>query len=54
MQEETTRIYADRKLLDDLKKAYPETRGMTYTGLVDWLMRWAILQAKLEVKVKEV
>ena len=34
-----SRIYADRKLMEQLKAKYPETQGMTYTGLIEWALR---------------
>jgi hypothetical protein len=33
------RIYADKALLNQLKEKYPETGGMTFTGLVEWAIR---------------
>jgi len=37
--ETESRVYAERKLMEQVKKAYPETKNMTYTGLVDWGLR---------------
>ena len=39
MEDEPTRIYADRQLLEEVKTAYPEAKGMTYTGEVEWALR---------------
>ena len=33
------RLEVDEKLLEQLKKAYSETEGLTYTGLVEWSIR---------------
>jgi hypothetical protein len=43
--EDQARIYADRTLLNQVKEKYPETGGMTFTGIVDWALR-KLLQAK--------
>jgi len=36
------RIYVEQGLLDEVKKDYPEAKGMTYTGLVDWALRYLL------------
>jgi len=36
---ETSRIEVARSLMDQIKEAYPESKGMTYAGLVDWALR---------------
>ena len=33
------RLEVDEKLLDQIKEAYPEMKGLTYTGLVEWALR---------------
>jgi hypothetical protein len=45
MSTEETRIYTDKDLLTKVKEKYPETGGMTFTGIVDWALR-KLLQAK--------
>ncbi len=34
-----TRIWVDKPLLNKVKNANPETRGMTYAGVTDWALR---------------
>ena len=34
-----SRIYVSKKLVDNVKTAYPETKGLTYTGTIDWALR---------------
>jgi len=36
---ETIRVYLDRDLLDTAKKQIPETEGLTYSGLAEFLIR---------------
>jgi len=36
---ETSRLQVEKQLLNELRKSYPETKGMTYTGIVDWALR---------------
>lgn len=43
--DDETRIYASKKLMDEVKQAYPEAAGMTYTGLTEWAFR-KLLEAK--------
>jgi len=33
------RVYANAKLMQNVKQEYPETKGMTYSGLVEWALR---------------
>ena len=40
-----TRIWVDIPLLNEVKEAYPEIKGMTYTGVTDWALR-KLLQIK--------
>jgi len=35
----TTRLWMEKKLLDQVRNRFPETKRMTYTGLVDWALR---------------
>jgi len=37
-----TKIEVDNKLLEEAKKVFPETKGLTWTGLVDFLIRRAM------------
>ena len=42
---EKVHIFLDKLLVEDLKKAYPELRGLTYSGAVDFAVRRAVLTA---------
>jgi len=37
-QQTQSRIYADINLIEKVKKKYPETGRMTYTGIVHWAL----------------
>ena len=39
------RLEVDTVLLDQVKAKYPEIKGLTYTGMVEWLARKALLEA---------
>ena len=39
---ESVKISVDKTLLDHAKTLYPETKGLNYTGLTDFLVRLAI------------
>ena len=39
------RFEVNENLLDELKTAYPEVGGLTYTGLIEWAVRKAIKEA---------
>lgn len=40
------RAYVNEELVARIKKKFPETKGMTATGLVDWALRYLLkLQA---------
>jgi len=39
---EQTRVWIDKELLKRLKNAFSETKGMTYSGLVDWALRYLL------------
>jgi hypothetical protein len=44
-------IFLDKQLVEALKKAYPEVKGLTYSGTVDFALR--LLLKKLDTeKVK--
>jgi len=43
-----TRIWVNLKLLDDVETAYPETKGMTYTGRVEWALRKLLTRTRKE------
>jgi len=45
-QIETARIYVNTDLMKQIKKQYSETKGMTYTGLVEWALRLLLKNAK--------
>jgi hypothetical protein len=49
---EKVHIFLDKLLVEDLKKAYPELRGLTYSGAVDFAVRRAVLTANM-VKTAE-
>jgi len=40
-------LFLDKQLVEDLKKAYPELKGLTYSGAVDFATRYTILTAGL-------
>ena len=50
LESEKVHIFLDKQLVDDLKKTYPELKGLTYSGAVDFAVRLAILTAEREVK----
>ena len=37
-----TRVWVEKELLNNLKDAFTETKGMTYSGLVDWALRYLL------------
>ena len=39
---EQTRVWIDVDLLEAVRKMYPETEGMTWTGLTDYILRQAL------------
>lgn len=39
VREGQTRTWTEIHLLEMVRKKYPETKRMTYTGLVDWALR---------------
>ena len=41
------RVYVEQGLIDEVKKSFKEAKGMTYTGLVDWALRY-LLKQKVE------
>jgi len=50
---EKVHIFLDKLLVDDLKKAYPELKGLTYSGAVDFAVRLAILTAGRTVEAEK-
>jgi len=36
---EQARVYVERELMDTVKRKLPETKSMTYTGLIDYVLR---------------
>jgi hypothetical protein len=48
-----TTIKVDDKLVEEVKQQYPEVAGFKATQIVEWLMRWAVVQAKSEEKQEE-
>jgi len=45
---EKVHIFLDKQLVDDLKKTYPELKGLTYSGAVDFAVRFAIKMAEAD------
>jgi len=43
------RVYVEKELMDDVKRKLPEAKGMTYTGLVDYVLRIILQQQSKEV-----
>ena len=41
------KIEINEALVKQVQEAYPESCGMKPTQVVDWLMRWAVLQKKV-------
>jgi len=39
------KINVNKELVDQLKEKYPETKGLTYTGLVDLMLRKVLKEA---------
>ena len=39
MAKEEIKVRVERELLEKLKEKFPETKGLTYTGTVDWALR---------------
>jgi len=39
---ETTRAYVNVKLLEKARGKFPETKGLTYSALIDFLIRKAL------------
>ena len=46
-------VKANAKLLDQIKELFPETRGLTYTGVVDFSLRLLIKSVLKELEAKE-
>jgi hypothetical protein len=42
------RLNVDDALLNEIQTKYPETAGLTYTGVADWALRKLIVQAKVK------
>jgi len=40
--EKETRVYVSEKLLKEVKQEFVETKGMTFTGVVDWALRYLL------------
>jgi len=39
-------VLADKELLDRAKEVFPETKGLTYSSLVDYLIRKVLKEAE--------
>jgi len=39
MEKKNVRIWANRSLIDKIKGVFPETKGLTYSGVVDFALR---------------
>jgi len=46
--EEETRVYVSKRLLNELKEKFAETEGMTFTGVVDWALRYLLKLKQLK------
>jgi hypothetical protein len=42
---EKVHVFLDKQLVDNLKKTFPELKGLTYSGAVDFAVRRAVLTA---------
>ena len=40
------RVKVERELIETVKNMYPESGGLTATGVVDWALRKLIVEAK--------
>jgi len=47
---ENVHIFLDKQLVENLKKAYPEVKGLTYSGAVNFAVRLAIKMAEDDEK----
>jgi hypothetical protein len=47
---ENVHIFIKKQLVETLKKAYPEVKGLTYSGAVDFAVRLAIKMAEADEK----
>jgi len=45
---ENVHIFLNKQLVETLKKAYPEVKGLTYSGAVDFAVRLAIKMAEAD------
>jgi len=52
LSENTTMVRVDKKLLDEAQLKFPEAKGLTWTGLVDFLIRYALKQKSKERKTE--
>jgi len=43
---EKVHVFVDKQLVEALKKAYPEIKGLTYSGAVGFAVRLAIKMAE--------
>ena len=46
------RAYVNQELITNIKKKFPETKGMTGTGLVDWALRYLLKLQQAEYMTK--
>ena len=53
MKDRMVHVKANAKLLDQIKELFPETRGLTYTGVVDFSLRLLIKSVLKELEAKE-
>lgn len=44
------RVWVEKELLEKVKSEFSETEGLTYSGVVDWALRF-LLKLKRESKV---
>jgi hypothetical protein len=47
---ENVHIFLNKQLVENLKKAYPEVKGLTYSGAVDFAVRLAIKMVEADEK----
>jgi hypothetical protein len=45
---EKVHVFLDKELVEALKKAYPEVKGLTYSGAVNFAVRLAVKMAEAD------
>jgi len=48
-----SRVYVPTEIMEAVKKKFSETQGMTYTGLVEWALRYLLKLQDAEYMQKE-